>query len=492
MYVNEIIIITNVFVLSFFFREPNSRVMKTIRTVTTTNRSGKPTVNRELNFDSPTLVSSVTHETRSRSRSPNYQKHIESQITRDVAYDSEPVLDISPTSTSKRTYNYSKTTERKTQAVPTPTYTTDIVEVNSTDLPSELKNLPISSDLLPGPGTKVTTTVRLITILLCRFLFSQNGYKCETFAFQVKTYTYEIPNDGKVPVNPNLTYKNEYYNSLNSSSTTNTIYPERDIPPVTTILPGTDTYRYRKETHNTVKSAGSPVPRYPEATPGTNQTYIYRKEVNETKNNVYGPPQPQPPPPVSTSLYHYERDVSNTNRTLQHPPGGIPPSYPPSNGTLPPGQPGQPGVTKYFYKKETNTKNTYGLPPDTEGYPPASPEPVYREPYRTPLPPTEPNTSTMYKYSSTTTNTTRGGGYPADKEPLRSPPFPTEGIVPVTQVDGPPKNLDKLLDTLGDVRIFHSKFLTLKRINDKIYFVYRMAECPLKSHIHHAKKSTQH
>lgn len=166
----RLFIILIVFVsVSIAFREPNAKVVKTIRTTTTTTRgSGKPTVNRELNFDSPSLVSSLTHETRTRSRSPNpnYQKHVESQITRDVNYDSEPVLDTSPTSTSKRSYNYSRTTERKTTGVPTPTptYTTDIVEVDSTDLPAELKNLPISTDLLPGPGTKVTTTVSQHTI----------------------------------------------------------------------------------------------------------------------------------------------------------------------------------------------------------------------------------------------------------------------------------------------------------------------------------------
>lgn len=113
-------------------------------------------MNRELKFDSPSLVSSILQENRTlqRSRSPNYQENVESQITRDVAYDTEPVLDTTPNSTSKRSY-YTKSTS-SSRSTP---YNTQIVEMDTTDLPAELKNAPISSDLLPGPGTKVTTTV---------------------------------------------------------------------------------------------------------------------------------------------------------------------------------------------------------------------------------------------------------------------------------------------------------------------------------------------
>lgn len=100
--------------------------------------------------------STATHESRSRhrSRSPNYQQHIESQIMRDVSYETEPVPD-NVLSTSKRSYNYSKTGEHQKHVVPYP----DIVEVGTTDLPEELKNVPLSDGILPGPGTKVTTTV---------------------------------------------------------------------------------------------------------------------------------------------------------------------------------------------------------------------------------------------------------------------------------------------------------------------------------------------
>lgn len=135
--------------------EPSSRVSKTSRTVTTSSSGGSKAVNRELKFDSPSLVSSVA-QNRQRSRSPNYQEHVESQITRDVKYDTEPVLDTTPNSTMSRSYNYSKTSSNTRNVTP---YNTEIVEMDTTDLPAELKDVPISSDLLPGPGTKVTTTV---------------------------------------------------------------------------------------------------------------------------------------------------------------------------------------------------------------------------------------------------------------------------------------------------------------------------------------------
>lgn len=141
----------------FFFSEPNTRLTTSSHSVTKTSGGGsggiKP-VNRELKFDSPSLVSSV----RQRSRSPNYQNHVESQITRDVKYDTEPVIDTTPNSTMSRSYNYAKTSSRNV----TP-YNTEIVEMDTTDLPPELKDAPISSDLLPGPGTKVTTTVFYFT-----------------------------------------------------------------------------------------------------------------------------------------------------------------------------------------------------------------------------------------------------------------------------------------------------------------------------------------
>lgn len=284
---------------------------------------------------------------------------------------------------------------------------------------------------------------------------------------QIKTFTYEIPDDTNVPTNKNFTYKNEFYNTLNSSTSTNSVYPERDIPTPQRLSAGrspgpNQTYIYKNETHNTInRSDGgyrppSTGPTYSE--PGTNQTYFYKREINETKNNVLGPspsgpkprslsPQLRPISPVNSTVF-YERNESNTtNRNLYHPPGGIP-VYP-QNGTLPT-RPISPGPKQtYLYKKETsNTTNTVYGPPGHE-YPPRDRiVPVNSSPYTSS--PTEPTTN-IYKYTSETS--TRNVH---EREPLISrSPFP-EHHEP-SQVDGaPPKNLGQLLATFDDVNFSFS------------------------------------
>lgn len=270
--------------------------------------------------------------------------------------------------------------------------------------------------------------------------------------FQIKTFTYEIPADTNVPTNKNFSYKNEFYNSLNSSSTANQIYPERDNPP-----PGTNTIIYKNEMHNTLNRNGYPngVPPSSYPGPGVNQTYIYKKETNESTNNVYGRPVS---PPTAHSTLIYQHDESNRTRNIHHPPAGGVQVYPyePNNAHLPP----HPGAKQtYLYKKESsNTTNTvYGSPggpggpagPPYDRYPPVD---HGGPPYEHPNDPT----TAKYLYSSTSSHTTTHHGQP--KEIIS--PFPTDGIP--TQVDGhSPKHLNELLTSLGDV-IIQACFL-LKR-----------------------------
>lgn len=135
----------------------------------TTNKSGSKNVNRELKFDASSY--DTQSRVRQRSRSPNYhQEHIDSQILRDVKYETEPELDTTPNSTMTRKYNtYSKTCSNTRNVVP---YNTEIVEMDTTDLPVDIKGAPISNDLLPGPGTKVTTTVKTQLITQSSAFFS--------------------------------------------------------------------------------------------------------------------------------------------------------------------------------------------------------------------------------------------------------------------------------------------------------------------------------
>lgn len=100
--------------------------------------------------------------TRQRSQSPKEREikfdtfNRSPKPAREVKFDTEPVIETTPNSTTTRTYNYSKTTTRSA-----PPYKTEIVEMDTTDLPPDFKDIPISNDLLPQPGTKVTTTVRI-------------------------------------------------------------------------------------------------------------------------------------------------------------------------------------------------------------------------------------------------------------------------------------------------------------------------------------------
>lgn len=248
-----------------------------------------------------------------------------------------------------------------------------------------------------------------------------------------------------MPTNKNFTYKNEYYNSLNKS---NTYYPERDIPPPQPPINNKHIRTmYSDETTNHTENIYPSPQMQPR---GPNKSYYFKKEINETKN-TYG--QPRPPSPVNNNTTIYESNVSNT-RNVFHPPGGIP-VYPPAN--LPPHQPGT--KQTYLYKKETtNTTNTVYEPPNGREYLPhdryvtESPLQAAPPPEPLPLPPRDPTTNKYYKYSSTTT-TTNTQRRP-EREPLLTP-FPTDGLhQPQTQVDGPPKHLNQLMESFNEVRIY--------------------------------------
>lgn len=149
----------------FFRREPAQTNYSTTTTKLYKEQTGKtPAVNRELNFDSPPAVvttkTSTIRQSRSRQRSP---VHVETHVSRDVSYDSDPTVDN--VSTLNRTYNYSSTKKQSSKPVPLPhqvvPYNEFTEEIDVSGLPSELNGLPIDGGILPGPGTKVTTTVSM-------------------------------------------------------------------------------------------------------------------------------------------------------------------------------------------------------------------------------------------------------------------------------------------------------------------------------------------
>jgi hypothetical protein len=446
--------------------EPNSRVTKSSRTYTSNSTDGgsKSSLSRDYNL-SPiiTTETTTTRQSRPRNRSPTYEKNIETKVTRDVSYDYEPIVDnvVSSTSTINRSYNNYNTNKRlvEQQIVPY----TEVVNVNTSNLTDELNELPLAGNIMPGPGTKVTTTI--------------------------KTFTYEIPGDTQVSTNKHFKYQNDTYNTNNT-----TTFAERDVPPPgsnqTTIyktenyntINRTDGYSgnpnnnrprsplpepssnqtviYKRETRDTSSNVysspnreypSSPIdnsPRSPLPEPSSNQTVIYKRETRDTSSNVYPSPNrgyPSSPPGQSTVIYKH--DVTNTNTNVHHPPAGGVPVFP-HDPNLPAGHPG-PKHT-YLYKKEVNnTKNTVYGPP---GGPPYDRYPQNDYPNNALPPQGYPNepSSTTYKYVNNTSTTTRNiHGHPDDRQPLLAP-FPTDGV-DQSQVDGnPPKRLDDLMATLGD------------------------------------------
>jgi hypothetical protein len=303
----------------------------------------------------------------------------------------------------------------------------------------------------------------------------------------VRTYTYEIPNeDGSAPLTPThpgqkIVYKNETYNTK-----TNTLpsgYPERDIPSpmpkrYTSPSPTQQIEMYKNDTYNTLN-------RYPKeplpSPPQTNTTIYYKKDTRESSTNFYPNQQPHDPylpvggprspmsrplspngrvTPTGTTIYKY--DVTNTTNTHTLPPAtnGYPPAtngYPPYPNERHYPQQSPPVTNTYVYREERNTTNTRNVtgPGVDERYPnerypndryPSVSYPGDRPPHQ-PRPIEPPAPTTVYKYTTVTnTHNTR------EREPLLGPaPFPVNGHGP-SDVDGqPPKRLDDLLATFGDV-----------------------------------------
>lgn len=304
------------------------------------------------------------------------------------------------------------------------------------------------------------------------------------FPIQIKTFTYEIPGEAPPPLNSTTT------------TTYRNVYPsagERDIPSPHPIASNTNntTTIYKNESYNTInrnvhhdgpappRRSVSPiglhtVPAGLEPPVGINKSVTIKRETtHNTTNtsNVY-PAQPQQPqyhpypvhggqshapPPPQTTTYVYQQDVhnTNTNNIVRHPSPGH--DEPPAHAGPGPKQ-------TYLYKREvTNTKNTVYGPGPHGGR--GSPQPLVEYPSQVQVPmgppaghlPPQPAgpTTIMYNYStntSTNTSTRHGhGGRPDDsRQPLL--PFPVDGGQR-PQDGSPPKRLDDLLATFGDVSV---------------------------------------
>lgn len=430
--------------------EPGTKVIKT-----TTTYTSKNPVSRELHFESPDTSSinrSVRHQ------SPSYEtRTIESSTKRNVSYNDDglygkPRRTVSPTPVSN---NQHYVTETRTRTIsPTPVKNTEryitetrtvnnevvpipknanyneVVRVENTTGPSALNDMQLSDDILPKPKTKVTTTVR--------------------------TYTYEIPEDGSLgypadrdpPKNTAVFYKTE----RNERSAN--YYPNQS-PPV---------------------NPNSFTPLSIQEAPPHNTTTVYKYDVTNTTS---GQPQPQIPPggitiypPQNTTIYKTET-INTTNKQYRSPtPNSYPESAPivqyPAHGH--PNHGPQIHTQTHVYPNNGHPNNGY---PNNGHPPPNGWSPTY-----------QPNEPSVVVYKQTTTNTRNVIHPRQEREPLLHP-FPVDGPI-ITEVDGsPPKRVEDLMASFGDVRVFLCAFCSA------FFHKFFIFTNPKTSEIHYTNKKVQ-
>lgn len=368
--------------------------------------------------------------------------------------------------TKSEVYKSSNRILENTELVPT-TNTSNTTST-TTHLERDLQDIALGDDILPVPGTKVTTTVR--------------------------TYTYEIPANAPLTASTSTLNRNVNYSTLQrnvdstTSSTTATNVlpigpahsPPTHVPP--TVVYNTESYStYNKnnerpvvsnrhyevhEHHESNTVHRDLLPTQPHSQPlrqqppiaagpqpvGGSKTIVYN--INRTENIKHLPVEPQTNTITNTTI---------TNHSYRpHSPNG---NYAP--------QPAQPGPTtsRYFYKESSNTVNTIHGPPGNAdlpplkrspsgNYPPTIHYPIDNGAYPPSPPPTThhhhvqppPAQTTMYnyKYSTTSNTNTRRNGPDYGATPA---PFPVDGNEYPPRNGNPPQRVEELMQSFsnGDV-----------------------------------------
>lgn len=372
----------------FVNSEPGTKVIKT-----TTTYSSKNPVSRELVFESPD-TSSINRSIRHQSPSSYETRTIESS-KRNVTYNDEglygkPRRTISPTPVNN---NQHYVTETRTRTIsPTPVTNTERYITETRTINNEV--VPIPKNVNYNEVVRVENSTgpsALHDMQLSDDILPKPKTKVTT---TVRTYTYEIPEpDGGLHQ-----------------------YPDRDPPKNTAMF-------YKTERNE--RSANY----YPNQSPPVNTNNYPPLSIQEV-----------PAPQNTTTVYKY--DVTNTSSGQpQMPPGGIT-IYPPQNQTT-------------IYKTETiNTTNKQYRSPTPNSYP-VDNGPIIHYPSHGYPPhsgyPHQPAEPSVVVYKQTTTNTRNVvHPRPAEREPLLHP-FPVDGPI-ITEVDGsPPKRVEDLMASFGDV-----------------------------------------
>ncbi|XP_055381328.1 mucin-2 [Condylostylus longicornis] len=298
---------------------------------------------------------------------------------------------------------------------------------NSDELPLDGS---IAEDLLPLPGTKVTTTVRTYTYEVPSVVTRTN------VLYHDDTRT--IPQSSTSPqpstiINKNYSEKTTKIHD-NYSTTTDTRILSGNLPsspndtiPVNATLP---------HVHDGPDSPGHPGPK---------RTYYYKHEVHNTKNTVNQPPPPQP----YINEYHITKNTTNTTTTNRYQPNddsptSLRPISPESISPIP-----QPPVTHHTYITKTTTTNDYidGPPRDLSPYDGPN-RPHYGPDTSRPHPPGwgpvsggghPPVTQTYIRTHEKTTSSTMP--FPINESP-NYPSSPNGGVAQ------PPKNVNELMASL--------------------------------------------
>lgn len=343
-----------------------------------------------------------------------YYHHPTNQTGSKYIYSKEEILtdNIIPVEERYNTYNSSSSSFREDSkrdtsknSTLTKNYSTstrqNLLQSDDVIQSEEFKNLQLSEDILPLPGTKVTTTVR--------------------------TYTYEVPTDGTI--NRDVVIKDVSTHSTNNTSS-QIIRGRTPIP----IEPEQNSKIYSYEEHINKSSNQNYAPSMPNTQKTVKYTATSTKYVDE--NVVQPPPQTTtyitkqhqqqhnmssphlPRPGVDFSNTYYYNSSSESNNYNSYP--QAPPQNPPNS---------------IEYRVETTSKvhNVHENPPYGQG---PMPMPTQNSPN---------NSVVTYKYTTHTTTNHQG-------QPVRMvQPFPVydENDGPEKYSSQPPKHLNELLTNLN-------------------------------------------
>ncbi|XP_043491074.1 mucin-5AC [Polistes fuscatus] len=395
-------------------------------------------------------------QTRHRSPEPIIKK---STVNRELVFSDTPASRTMQTSpppgTQYRDVKYIhdsssyQTEPRPIQSTVTTVHTNTGQEYGNVEyvpVPSPTPAIPIN--LAPGPNTKVTTTIKTYTYELpgAPETYLPGGTLPGGAVLPGdQTITYTLPRTGTSTTDKTVTYQTVTENIPGGSGSP--IKYSSPPPPIEVSKKSTalhkETKFYREDHHGLLPSSGGTPPQnyHPGSPPPQPQTNIDSRTTvtrNEKYYHVDGnfpngqapPPSDRPDYPGNTTIVYQnqppvinETHMTTINRIEEHYP-----SRPPSAGRHPtPDKPGTPTRTNYY-------------PVPSQGTPPGS--------------------TTIYKFSNTTT-TIPPNKNPEDHEVLLPKPFPTgEGVQvypvnakpsgPSTDQQGPPARLEDLMASFSD------------------------------------------